>query len=106
MRSHVDIEKKEGFSWKRRDLPGTAYGIVISTHSQRIPITTQELQHGPGPCAYNTRDGCDRTFSSIYDAKRHAEEHNYKPQWVYQYPRRQSHMQGRRQTQVGALPKI
>ncbi|CAI7623634.1 unnamed protein product [Penicillium viridicatum] len=65
VRSHFDIEKKEGFSWKRRDHLGTAYGIVISTHSQRIPVTTQGSRHEPGPCAYNKQDGCDRTFSSF-----------------------------------------
>ncbi|CAI7599446.1 unnamed protein product [Penicillium viridicatum] len=42
------------------------------------------------PCEYAKQKGCDKLFSSIYDAKQHADEHNAKPRF------------GRRQRQVPA----
>lgn len=54
------------------------------------------------PCQYAERFSCDKMFSSIYDAKEHADEHYAKSRWVCQYPRCLSQIQGRRQRQVAA----
>ncbi|KGO65779.1 Zinc finger, C2H2 [Penicillium italicum] len=55
------------------------------------------------PCEYATSFHCNRTFSSVYDAKKHADEHIPKPKWMCQYDRCLAQMQGRKLLKFVAL---
>lgn len=55
------------------------------------------------PCVYAEQSGCDRTSSSIYNAKQHAEDHFPRSRWICQYHRCLAHMQGRRQSKYGTV---
>jgi hypothetical protein len=55
------------------------------------------------PCASAKTLGCDRMFSSIYDAKQHADEHFPRCKWICTYDRCLAQMQGRKMTRVNAL---
>lgn len=54
------------------------------------------------PCKYGETLS-DKTFSSIYSVKQHADEHFTKCRWICQYHRCLAQIRGRKQLQVSAL---
>ena len=55
------------------------------------------------PCASAKTLGCNRMFSSIYEAKKHADEHFPRCKWICTYDRCLAQMQGRKMSRVTAL---